>query len=281
MTGIPAFVPSEYCLKCRGCCMFTEDGDWTPHVTAFEKDRLAALLHEPPAVFSSGSKLCLHIEEKKKRCTFLNSSDHHCRVYAARPFECALYPFVFSRERSGLRVYAHLACPFVTETQGTPAWDAAVAEIRAFFQGPQIPEALVDYSPHQMELLELFDVDPAGDILWKARPRIETFLKHSSRVISAKAFVNLFAWKDFFGHEVQEIDGNLCVFLTQKIGSFLYWPPLGEKISPAAVEACFKKMRAGQKGRGLARIENVSEAELAAFDRSRYVPFVRGHEYCY
>jgi Fe-S-cluster containining protein len=54
-------------------------------------------------------------EADQMSCEFLIENDHSCRVYAKRPFECELYPFLLINTDSGLDLAAHLGCPFIID----------------------------------------------------------------------------------------------------------------------------------------------------------------------
>ena len=110
---IKQFVPSEACLACQGCCRFhEEDSFWRPRVVPTEipsgkdwpmdKDCLRTRPHE--GIFI---------------CSFLVSKDNTCEVYAERPFECRLYPFIISSNAAGTALFAHLSCPYLQEKYGT------------------------------------------------------------------------------------------------------------------------------------------------------------------
>jgi hypothetical protein len=73
----------------------------------------------------------------------------------------------------------------------------------------------------------------------------------------------------------------LCIFAKSTVGSFLYLPPLGKRISRQVVEACFQEMFKENKGRGVSRIENVEEKDLAFFPADQYQIYKKSEEFVY
>ena len=110
---------------------------------------------------------------------------------------------------------------------------------------------------------------------------IENALAQRPRKLSSLSFVNLFLWSDFFSFELQTFGSHLCVFASHEVGTFLYFPPLGKNFDLAVVEQAFEFMRLKNRGRGVSRIENVSEEELLVFPKEKFSIFQKGVEYLY
>ena len=285
---IKSFVNSKQCLNCRGCCIFDGDeAEWLPHISTKESVSLdvgrltsdeASDLNILPTVTLDGCR----------RCVFLNPSDHRCRAYEKRPFECRLYPFLLSNESGRLRVYAHLGCPRVSQEREGQRWQTYKKQLHRYFSDLETREHVFghaeifpDYSAFSGEIEWLFDIEPAGDGLLSRRGELSAWLAQRPRTLSLLSFANLFAWKNYFEFDLEEVDGNLCIFAGQDTGTFLYWPPLGEKISPVAIESSFRRMRGVNNGNGLTRIENVSKEDAALFDACRYEIRLQGYEFVY
>ena len=148
------FVPSQVCLKCDGCCRFqSADTLWRP-----KWDKRA---------FIDDQDYVTTIKECGEHlCRFFNKSDHTCATYHDRPFECALYPFLLSRHADGIKVYVHLACPYIQDHQADPGVQAHVAYLREFFALPSTTDFLIrnsriiqDYSSVEEEILYLFTIN--------------------------------------------------------------------------------------------------------------------------
>ena len=113
------------------------------------------------------------------------------------------------------------------------------------------------------------------------KPIVERYLKVTPASLSAFSFVNIFVWSDFFKFQFEEIDGNLCIFATDKAGTFLYLPPLGRKISSKAIQECFDRMHKLNRGKHVTRIENVSEEQREFFLTQDYKIYKKSYDYIY
>ncbi len=113
------------------------------------------------------------------------------------------------------------------------------------------------------------------------KPLVDRYLKLAKIDLAVASFVNIFVWQDFFEFQFEEIDGNLCVFASDAVGTFLYLPPLGKKMSPKAIKECFSRMKSSNKHKSLSRIENVSEQSLKSFLATDYKIYKKGYEYLY
>ena len=98
-------------------------------------------------------------------CRFLKTKDNTCNIYAKRPFECTLYPFILSQTLDAVKVYVHLSCPYVQDHQHRADFEVYVGYLKEFFQRGEIREFLElnkgmfhDYSRYEPELLHLFDL---------------------------------------------------------------------------------------------------------------------------
>lgn len=105
---IRQIIPSEVCLKCLGCCRFgRQDGIWSPQLLDSEKTQ---------SIFRNGK---LHLlpnpEEGNFVCEFLEGKENRCKIYAQRPFECQLYPFLLNRRGKECFLAVDMRCPFVKE----------------------------------------------------------------------------------------------------------------------------------------------------------------------
>jgi len=114
-SNFPQFVPPKICLSCQGCCRFREaESLWRPKVAPGEletneyKKDLAKALGEDGYIKTVEG-------QGQNRCAFLDLGTNKCGIYACRPFECRLYPFVLVKEKDKVVVSAHHACPYVQE----------------------------------------------------------------------------------------------------------------------------------------------------------------------
>lgn len=295
------FVPQEVCLACDGCCRFKDaNSPWRPKVSVdeiykwrYDNPSLSEKIFSDQRLDGEG-----YIKTKKVQgqcqCSFFDAKSNTCQVYGNRPFQCQLYPFILTKTDKGFGVSVHLSCPFIQETFGKDTFNDYAAYLKEYFHKEEVlkflnhnPSLFDDYSAYENELQLLFTVDvkannaPVGDLLGR-RMAVEGYLEKENSRLSTSSLVNIFAWKDFFEYDLKVIDGCLCVFAKDANGgSFLYLPPLGEKITPKAIEESFHHMDAANKSRGVSRIENVAISQLKYFDETKYSFYKKGYEYCY
>lgn len=156
-SSLKQFVPSSTCLKCEGCCRFLlSDSPWRPKTGQQEMDHdideLGYVKTTP--------------QGQHHQCVFFNKKDGSCGIYSNRPFECALYPFVVSGSKEGVKVYMHLACPYLQDKETSKELENYIAYLKDFFNQSSSKEFLKnnsrllhDYSPFENELRFLFTIE--------------------------------------------------------------------------------------------------------------------------
>ena len=120
---IKQFVPTEFCLKCQGCCRFKEaDSVWSPCLMDEEIMDLIDKEGIPAASLSIERRLQLvtHAEKEGFFCPFLKTEDNKCQIYISRPFECQLYPFLLSLRNKRVLLTVDLNCPYIKDKLNTP-----------------------------------------------------------------------------------------------------------------------------------------------------------------
>ena len=86
------FIPSDFCLGCLGCCRFAKNPSlWAPSEGALIKDKSGYV------------------------CAELNQEDNRCKIYAKRPLDCQLYPFLLVRKGDTLQLGLHKSCCFIQD----------------------------------------------------------------------------------------------------------------------------------------------------------------------
>lgn len=119
MIRVPQIVPSQVCLKCDVCCRFPEqDSSFRPFFTESEiqeaiafgidvnyfSDSAGSQVETVPNPFGEGYL-----------CPAFDPETSHCRIYAVRPLDCQIYPFVlmWDEEREGVSLGWDTKCPFL------------------------------------------------------------------------------------------------------------------------------------------------------------------------
>lgn len=112
-------IPQDFCLECKGCCRFIDDkSEWIPQIT--DSEILEAVKKGVPAgAFSKTDKNNHHLAVVKKDdaiiCEFLSKQTNKCQIYATRPFDCEIYPFILEKRDNKIYLSLHSECPFVRE----------------------------------------------------------------------------------------------------------------------------------------------------------------------
>lgn len=113
----------------------------------------------------------------------------------------------------------------------------------------------------------------------KDKETFNSFLSLARHELSVYAFENIYIWKGLFDIYWCLIDGSLCVFFQDTIGTFLYLPPLGKKISHKAVEGAFQVMDGFNKNKEISRIENLEEQDLKSYQELGFKPIPKSVDY--
>ena len=143
---IKQFVPQEVCLKCEGCCRFTQaDSVWLPCLLDKEiQDLLEKKI--PPVSISAKRKIqpILNPAGDGYTCAFFNPADNKCKIYDLRPFECQLYPFIINLRGKKVLLTVDLNCPYVKENMNKKEFEDYVNYLSAYLNSPEQLEMLKD-----------------------------------------------------------------------------------------------------------------------------------------
>jgi len=113
----------------------------------------------------------------------------------------------------------------------------------------------------------------------KDKPLFNKFLRLTRHDLSVYAFENIYIWRPLFDIYWAVVRNNLCVFLKDKIGCFLYLPPLGEKIDPQAVDGAFKIMDGVNSNKEISRIENIEKSGVSFYEDLGYKCSYKSSDY--
>lgn len=126
----PQIIPRGFCLKCRGCCRFAEKhSPWSPKLLSEEKTALKKVRLKP---YKDG-----YI------CSFLNQRRNTCKIYALRPFDCRLYPFLLRRQNKKAYLALDLNCPYVEKNFSSEKFKAYLKRILKFLNQPKIKKLIL------------------------------------------------------------------------------------------------------------------------------------------
>ena len=114
---IKQFVKTAFCLNCRGCCRFTQkDSIWLPYFS--DEDIQNLTKKNIPVPLMPAKKRIIPsylLKEGVFICPFLSLENNKCRIYAIRPLECKLYPFLINRRGNKIFLAVHSYCPCIKE----------------------------------------------------------------------------------------------------------------------------------------------------------------------
>jgi hypothetical protein len=92
------------------------------------------------------------------------------------------------------------------------------------------------------------------------------FLGKERHELSVYNFANIYIWRKFFEIEWSLINDALCVYFTDKIGSFLYLSPLGNR-DEATLKEAFSILTRSNKNNNFSRIENAEESHISGYKK--------------
>ncbi len=128
------FVPSDFCLKCRSCCRFRDaDSVWSPCL--LDEEIQEFIDKDIPAVSISADRRLGLLPAPSGEgfiCPFLKDEDNHCQVYAKRPFECQLYPFLLNLRSGKVLLTIDLNCPYASANINTPQMREYILYLTAY-----------------------------------------------------------------------------------------------------------------------------------------------------
>lgn len=112
-------IPSEVCFSCDVCCRFLEeDSPLAPIFTSDEKEYLISQGADL-SVFRSredekSSQIKLIPSKDYYICPFFETETNKCSIYANRPLDCQLYPFVLmsNKDKSCVQLGIDMLCPY-------------------------------------------------------------------------------------------------------------------------------------------------------------------------
>ena len=162
-SDFPQLVPQKICLSCQGCCRFKEaESVWRPKLAPEE---LAAQDNSVRQALGKDGYLKTVREKGQNRCTFLHLDSNKCGIYACRPFECRLYPFLLTNKNGRVAVSVHLSCPYVQESRYSAEFEKHIGVLKAYLSAAERahflknnPALLGGYNEYPQEIEELFAI---------------------------------------------------------------------------------------------------------------------------
>lgn len=109
-----------------------------------------------------------------------------------------------------------------------------------------------------------------------------SFFESSPRALAVCAFAGVYIWKALYEVLWSVADGNLCIFFKDRLGCFLYLPPLSAAPpAPGVIAEAFAVMDGFNRNPEISRIENAEEHELGHYARLGYAWRYKSSDYVY
>lgn len=96
------------------------------------------------------------------------------------------------------------------------------------------------------------------------------YLRLSEHELAVYAFQNIYIWNKLFDICWVIIEDSLCIFFQDKLGCFLYFSPLAERLESEVIEKIFKIMDNFNRHPEISRIENVEKKDLSYYNELGY-----------
>ena len=283
--GLPA---SSDCLACEVCCRFPEAA--SPLAPFFCDDEIsragtAGLGRNvfPPGTYGPGHAIILRRERSAFVCPALDVSSHACTIYAERPLDCRLYPFMLMYTPGGDGVVLGLDtyCPVMARhtdhaasAEGTGTGFAAdVASLAAQLDGP-LREAIVqrrgmvsDWKEHVRPLKTLPALSRAlcgtdlglARLVPSAQPALRPFFEAQEGRLCTHAFAALALWDGVFDLYWKVCGERLLIFAEGDGDCFLLTVPLGAGDAAGPAEEALYVMKQRCPGAPSPRLQDVDE----------------------
>ena len=134
--NIKQFVTQDECRICDGCCRFSDEmSAWRP--LASVKEAECIIKNQSNLSFED---ICTPDNRIKSQanngcyiCRFLDPTHSVCNIYALRPFECYLYPFVVVKKNSAPYLAVHKQCPSIQRKYQSEEYERYKEYLKTFF----------------------------------------------------------------------------------------------------------------------------------------------------
>ena len=94
------------------------------------------------------------------------------------------------------------------------------------------------------------------------------FTRHE---LAAFSFANIYIWRAIFNIQWALVENSLGIFFRDKIGCFMYLPPLEKERHPRIVKKAFEVMDGINKNKDISRIENIGQEDLEYYRALGYL----------
>jgi len=97
------------------------------------------------------------------------------------------------------------------------------------------------------------------------------YLAFARHELASFSFANIYIWRSIFDIQWILIENSLCIFFRDRIGCFMYLPPLAEEKRPQIIKQVFAIMDAVNENKDISRIENIGQEDLEYYRALGYL----------
>lgn len=128
---IRQFTKESVCVKCQGCCRFSDSQTpWSPRLLDTEIKTLPKLT---PVKLSG---------QEGFFCPLLDIPSNKCKAYPDHPFDCQLYPFVLNRKAEKVYLAVDPNCPYAKDNLETKEFKEYVSYLLEALSGKELSGVL-------------------------------------------------------------------------------------------------------------------------------------------
>ena len=272
------FIPGDVCLKCDVCCRFLEVT--TPYAPFFLPEEAEKLAENFTKIGSKTDLKPLPVRMacgKSFKCRFFEEASNSCRVYATRPLDCMLYPFMvtYDKTRESVILALDTKCPYTKNKYDSPDLKTCAGHISEALEDTRLSGIIAknrvfinDFQEDSIAVKKLQRISGAvfpGNLSLKRISLSDKgiFSGHLAGAppASAFSFAQTYIWSNTLNILWKIIEGSLCVFAGDEDDFFLLFPPLaGTRLNKKALMEAFDALKAMNSGKSpAARIENIPE----------------------
>jgi len=279
---------SGECLTCDVCCRFPEAT--SPLAPFFSNKEISAAADAgiprgafPPGEYGTGHAAMLEEFDSVNRCPAFRPTSNDCAIYAHRPLDCRLYPFMLMYDRKAKSVSLGLDsfCPILARKRTSRALDACAREIAEAVDGPLLRTVVerrgvvTSWKDHIHVLHRLPNLTRhlcrndlgLARLVPTVRDELLPYFQAQRRGLSHYAFAPIVMWTGVFDLHWRTVGGRLLIFAQGDGDCFMIAPPLGRGDAAQAADEAREIMRALDPDAPSPRIQEADDAlaeELAS-----------------
>ena len=268
------------CLRCEVCCRFPSPD--SPLAPFFSNDEIEAAVAAgapreafPPSAFGPGHPVFLEPFEDIARCPCFRPERNDCRIYANRPGDCRLYPFMLMYDAPGKRVLLGLDryCPTMQEKKSDPRFSECADALAALLDGEMREHVMARrgiVTPWKEHIEPLREMPGLTATLCRsdlglarltnpAREILAPYFEADASALAGHTFAAVALWAGIFDLHWTTAADCLLVFASGDGDTFLLLPPVGAGDVAEAARAALGTLRALAPDAPSPRIQDADE----------------------